>query len=111
MEKGAIRTGILHVDLAPDETLTPMSQAPGGMSTIRGPIGRAGFVIDGSPAAGVHGLDGDAPFLGQVLEDPIEAAAIRFIAEGSAHVAAREAVGKAGQRRADVLFQVAGAAA
>src|SRR5215210_626098 len=81
------------------------------MSSVRGPIGRAGVGIDRRPSAEAHGLDVEGPFQSQVLKDPVEAAAIRLIAECRAHVAAREAVREARQRRADVLRQIAGAAA
>ena len=102
---------MMRSDLAQAGNVAPMSQRRGGMSLVRGPIGSAGFAIDRRPAARARRLDADAPFLDQVLENPVETAAIRLIAERRAHVAAREAVGEARQRCTDVLLQIAGAAA
>jgi hypothetical protein len=72
------------------------------MSFVPRLMRRAGSAIDRGVSAEAHGLGVNGPFLSQLLENPVEAAAIRLIAEGRAHIAARKVVGQARQRCADV---------
>src|SRR6185436_5496739 len=74
-------------------------------------VRRAGLAIDRGDLAGPHRLDAGASLLDQLLENPVEGAAVRLIAERAADVTARERLGEERQRRADVSFQLSDAPA
>jgi hypothetical protein len=68
----------------------------------------ADLPVDRGDLAGADGLDAEAPFADQILEDPVEGAAVRLVAERLGEVAARERLGKVRQRGADLVFQLSG---
>lgn len=91
----ARRPGMLHAGLAEAADPGRMSPRPGGLSRVRGRVGCTGSAIDRGLAAGTQLLDVDGPFLDQLIENSIEAAAIRVVAEGVADVAARKVIRQA----------------
>lgn len=103
--------GALHRKIAVLPMRRRMLPARGGVSSVAGSVLRAGLAIDRGDLAGTGGLDAEAPFPDEVLENPVEGAAVRLVAERSADVTARERLGKALQRDADVVFQLSGAPA
>jgi len=70
-----------------------------------------GLAINRSPLPLPGGLDPDEGFRRQRLQDPVQGAAIRLIAERLADLAAREPLGQPLERRADVIIHLGSAPA
>jgi hypothetical protein len=73
-----------------------MFRKPIPVSPLLGGRIHAGLAVGRSSLAFAARDDVESARAGQVLESPVEGAAIRLVAEGIAHVAARERLGKAG---------------
>src|SRR5215210_4332407 len=86
-----------------------MSARPVRMSLGRGRKVRAGLAKGRGSLAAARSFDAESAFPGQVLENPVEGSAIRLVAEGFAYVVARERLGQALERRADVGVHFGGA--
>lgn len=68
--------------------------------------GRAGLAVDRGLLAFSLRFHAEAPLLDQLLENPVEGAAVRLVVKRFADVAARERLGKTRQGGADVVFQI-----
>jgi hypothetical protein len=108
---GAKRSGALRRRTAMLPERRWMLPRRSGVSPGGRRVGRAGLAVGRGTLAFSDGLDAEAPFLDQLLENPVEGAAVRLVAERLADVAARERLGKAWQHPAEVVLQLSDAPA